>query len=72
VSFGVTIRRYQFLEVAGCCRITLDKPISLLMVARRFCVHPLGEHIKDRQAGAPGVIWATSQELVDRSLRSEP
>ena len=27
--------------------------------------------IKERQAGVPGVIWATSQELSNRSPRSE-
>src|SRR5215211_6487030 len=33
-----TIRRYLFLCVAICCRIALSKPISLLVVARCFCV----------------------------------
>jgi hypothetical protein len=35
-TFGATIRRHLFLGVAECCRIGLDKQISLLAVARRF------------------------------------
>jgi hypothetical protein len=39
VSFSrATIRRPLFLGVAHRCRIGLDKPISLLVVARGFCV----------------------------------
>jgi hypothetical protein len=37
-AFGATIRRHLFLEVAECCRSRLSKPISLLAVARCFCV----------------------------------
>jgi hypothetical protein len=35
---GATIRRLLFPGVAVCCRIGLDKLISLLVVARCFCV----------------------------------
>jgi hypothetical protein len=63
---------YLFPSVAEGCSTDLDKLIPLPVVARRFCVHPLGEHIKERQVGAPEVIWATSQEVSDRSPRSEP
>ena len=37
-TFGATIRRYLFLEVAECCRIGLSKPIPSLEVARCYCV----------------------------------
>jgi hypothetical protein len=37
-TFGATIRRHLFLEVAQRCRIGLYKPVSLLEVAQRFCV----------------------------------
>src|SRR5215204_2749546 len=36
--FGATIRRHPFLSVAGCCTNGLSKLISLLAVARGFCV----------------------------------
>jgi hypothetical protein len=32
------MRRHRFPDVAQCFRIGLDKPISLLAVARCFCV----------------------------------
>src|ERR687897_1000413 len=70
-TFGATIRRYLFPSIAGDCRTGLDKLITLLVVARRFRIHPLGEYIKVRQAGAPEVIWATSEEVSNRSPRSE-
>jgi hypothetical protein len=53
-------------------RTGLDKLISLLVVALRFCIHPVGECVKERQAGAPGVIWPTSQEVSDSSPHSVP
>jgi hypothetical protein len=59
-------------EGCSCCANRLSRPILLLVVARGFCLHPLGEHIKERQAGAPEVIWATSQEVLDHSPPSEP
>jgi len=37
-SSRVTIRRHLFLRVAVRCRFGLDKLISLLAVACRFCV----------------------------------
>jgi hypothetical protein len=37
-ALGATIRCHRFLGVAGCCRIGLDKRISLLVVAHRCCV----------------------------------
>jgi hypothetical protein len=38
VTSGATIRQPPFPGVAVCCRIGLDKPISLLKVACGFCV----------------------------------
>jgi hypothetical protein len=37
-TLGATIRRHRFLGVAVGCRIGLSKPISFLVVARRFRV----------------------------------
>jgi hypothetical protein len=37
-TFGATIRRHRFLGVAVGYRIGVSKPISLLVVARCFCV----------------------------------
>jgi hypothetical protein len=37
-TFGAAIRRYLFLRVSVCCRIGLDKPVSLLQFAHRCSV----------------------------------
>ena len=71
-TLGATIRQYLIPSVAGDRRTGLDKLISLLVVARRFCIHTVGEYVKERQAGAPGVIWPTSQEVWDSSPHSVP
>src|SRR5215203_1369906 len=55
-TFGTTIRRPPFPRIAARCRIGLDELILLPVVARRYCVYPLGEYIKEKLPGAPGVI----------------
>jgi hypothetical protein len=37
-AFGATMRRYLFPEIAGRCRIALDKSIPLLTFDHRFSV----------------------------------
>jgi len=71
-TLAATIRRHLIPSVVGDRRTGLDKLISLLVVAWRFCIHPVGEYVKERQAEAPGVIWPTSQEVSDSSPHSVP
>src|SRR5215218_9188011 len=47
-TFGTTIRRPPFPRIAARCRIGLDELILLPVVARRYCVYPLGEYIKEK------------------------
>jgi hypothetical protein len=68
-TFGATIRRTLLLGVAVRCRIGLDKPISLLMVAHCFCVlraewcQKWCQTILAREPSSVGCVFARTTSL---------